>query len=46
MTGRLAILCSAVLHALARTITRIPPSLWLKLGIIVALIALKQGALQ
>ncbi|MDH3293936.1 MAG: hypothetical protein OER95_06395 [Acidimicrobiia bacterium] len=42
----LAALSSTVLHAIVRTIARIPPALWLKLGIIAALIAIKQGALE
>lgn len=46
MISRLALLSSSVLQTLARTIARVPPSLWLKLGIIAGLIAIKQGALQ
>lgn len=46
MIVRLAVLSSLMLNALIRAVTRIPPSLWLKLGIIAVLIAIKQGALQ
>lgn len=45
MIVRLASVSSALLHAIIRTSSRIPPSLWLKLAVIVALIAVKQGLL-
>lgn len=45
MISTLALLSSTILHGLVRLVSRIPPSLWLKIVIIVALIAVKQGIL-
>ena len=45
MVVKLASISSAVLLGLARTIARIPPSMWLKLAIIATLIAVKQGVI-
>lgn len=46
MITRLALLSSSLLQHLAQLIARIPPSLWLKLAVVVALVLVKQGALQ